>query len=119
MIDFYVAERFAPEGCEFIAVLRRGRPNFASEEALQAHRLALLKGTLMDAREQISLLLDGSASDRSLLERHVRRLHAQAAYLRDLAEVMARPRKVLRLIRAASFSLLPIRRRVARRRSRI
>jgi SAM-dependent methyltransferase len=119
VIDFHVAERFAPEGCEFIAVLRRGRPHFGSEEALQAQRLALLKGTLMDVREQIALLLDKGDADNSLMEGVTRRLDEQAAHLRDIAEVAAWARKMLRPLRAGWLLLLPMRRSVARLRGRI
>jgi SAM-dependent methyltransferase len=129
VIDFHVAERFAPEGCEFIAILRRGRPHFASEEALQAHRLTLLKGTLMDTREQIALCEHNGDGDNSLMEEVIRRLDEQsalirrldeqAAHFRDIAEVAAWVRKMLRPLRAGWLLLLPIRRSVARLRGRI
>jgi SAM-dependent methyltransferase len=153
VIDFYIAQRFATEGCEFFAVLRRGRQHFASEEALQARRRALLKGTLMDAREQIAFLVDKEDGDKSLSEEIIRRLDEQtalideqtalirrldeqtalideqtalirrldeqAADLRDIAEVAAWARKMLRPLHACWVLLLPIRRSIARLRGRI
>jgi SAM-dependent methyltransferase len=129
VIDFHVAECSDPLGCEFFAVLHRGRPHFASEEALQARRLALLKGILMDAREQIALLVNKGDGDSSLTEEVIRRLDEQtalirrldeqAADLRDIAEVAAWARKMLRPLRACWGLLLPIRRRIARLRGRI
>jgi hypothetical protein len=136
VIDFYIAQRFATEGCEFFAVLRRGRQHFASEEALQARRRALLKGTLMDAREQIAFLVDKEDGDKSLSEEVIRRLDEQtalideqtalirrldeqAADLRDIAEVAAWARKMLRPLHACWVLLLPIRRSIARLRGRI
>jgi SAM-dependent methyltransferase len=139
IIDFHIAECFAPEGCEFFAVLRTGRPHFASEEALQAQRLALLKGTLMDAREQIAFSADNGGGDNPLMEGLIRRLDEQAVlirrlddqtelfrrldeqaeHLRDIAEVAAWARKMLRPLRAGWLHLLPMRRSVARLRGRI
>jgi len=111
VIDFHLAERFARDGSEFITVLRRGRPRFASDEALQERRLALLKGALMDAREQISLLL-GKDTSRFLVETLVQRLDEQAAYLRGIAEVTDWVRKLLRPARAVWLGLLPIKRSI-------
>jgi SAM-dependent methyltransferase len=119
VFDFHIAERFATEGPEFIVVLRKGRTHFASEAALQAQRLALLKGTLMDTREQISYLLDHGVADKSLVDTLTRRLDGQAVYLRDIAEVAAWVRKMLRPLRAAWLCLLPMRRSVARLRGRL
>jgi len=118
VIDFHVAERFAPEGCEFIAVLRRGRPQFGPEEALQAQSLDLLRDTLMDAREQIAFLLAGGPAEKSLSETIARKLDEQSAYLREIAEVAAGMRKILRPLRAGWRLLLPIGRSVARLRDR-
>jgi len=129
VIDFHLVERFPTEGPEFFAVLRRGRPHFASDASLQQRRLALLKGTVMDTREQIGLLLDNRNDAPPLIEGFIRRLdeqtvlirqlHEQTAHLRDIAEVAAWTRKLLRPLRAGWLLLLPIRRSIARLRGRV
>ncbi len=59
LIDWRIETISAAEGCEFIAILRRGRDVYADPGELQARRLSLLLQQLEEQREQIDFALAG------------------------------------------------------------
>ena len=127
LIDWQVEWSAAQPATEFLVRLRRGRRHFASAEAREAARLALLREMLLELREQTDWMIDASAPASAAAPMDLpARLDAIDARLRTLAEETLPPialsaaeaRAALRPARAAWRRLLPLRRVVARWRGR-
>lgn len=121
LIDWHVDTLHDTAGCEFIVLLRRGRESFASPEALQVRRLALLDRTLLDARAQIDFARAlnapaAAAPDASAaaLRQVIDLLHQQSRQLAALEQVAAWQRRMLQPVRALWRAAAPLRRLWAR-----
>lgn len=145
LIDWRVEWSVPQPVVEFLVHLRRGRQRFASPEAREAERLALLRQVLLELREQTDWLVDSPPAPNSLARLEAidarlaqitergppvpdptARLDAIEARLAQIAEVTLPPisssaaeaRAALRPARALWRRLLPLRRVVARLRGR-
>lgn len=56
--DWRIQTMHGPQGCEFICLLRRGAPRIDDPEELQSRRLALLRRTLDETRQQLDHLAE-------------------------------------------------------------
>lgn len=129
LIDWQV-EWSAPQPVvEFLVRLRRGRRHFATAEAREAARLALLREMLLELREQTDALIEASAPAAPVsgqapdltarfdaIDDRLRRLTEET--LPPIALSAAETRAALRPARAVWRRLLPLRQVVARLRGR-
>jgi len=114
---------------EFLVHLRRGVRRFASPEAREAERLALLRRMLLELREQTDWMLDGgppaslpAPAPVDVVARldaiDARLQHMADATLPEIALTAAQARQAMRPARALWRRVLPLRQVVARLRGR-
>jgi len=99
VLDWREDAFFPTAGCEFIITLKRGKPAFASGDALEQQRLALLLGIVRDVQEQCERLLVGKPAATAIVPAAEANDNRLSQIIQQQAELMRRMDKQGRHIR--------------------
>ncbi len=104
LIDWQIDLDYPAEGCEFIVILKKGRLQFSSDDALNEARKLLLRGILADIAEQhrYSQPANGGESPSLRAGNVAERVGALEQQYRMLAEALGRQEARLSRIRESS-----------------